>query len=162
MKACGLAVYLAHTGMGVPAGEAKMSVFLGVFSSMSPTDNLNAGYSYFYSEVRRIKEAVQKLKENNRMFIMFDELFRGTNVKDAYDCSTLVIAGLQQYASSLFILSSHLNELANGMENYTTVSYQSMESSVEGGKPVFSYKLKEGVSKERLGLVILENERIFD
>jgi DNA mismatch repair ATPase MutS len=129
---------------------------------MSPTDNLNAGYSYFYSEVRRIKEAVVKLKENNRMFIMFDELFRGTNVKDAYDCSVLVIAGLQQYASSLFILSSHLTELANSMENYTTVSYRSMESSVENGKPVFSYKLKEGVSKERLGLVILENERIFD
>jgi DNA mismatch repair protein MutS len=93
---------------------------------------------------------------------MFDELFRGTNVKDAYDCSKLVIDGLQQWKNNVFIVSSHITELASDMEIYPNVYYQHMESAVENSKPVFSYKLAEGVSKERLGLLILENERIFD
>jgi DNA mismatch repair ATPase MutS len=162
LKACGMAVYLAHIGMGIPARSATMSVFSGIFSSISPSDNLTAGYSYFYSEVMRVKEAVDKLKEHTSVFFMFDELFRGTNVKDAYDCSKLVIDGLQQWQNSVFIVSSHITELASDMKQYSNVSYRYMESAVENSKPVFSYKLAEGVSKERLGLLILENERIFE
>jgi DNA mismatch repair protein MutS len=59
-------MYLAHIGMAVPAKAATMSVFSAIFSSISPTDNLTAGYSYFYSEVMRVKEAVDKLKETHQ------------------------------------------------------------------------------------------------
>jgi DNA mismatch repair ATPase MutS len=162
LKACGMAVYLAHIGMGIPAKSATMSIFSDIFSSINPTDNLTAGYSYFYSEVMRVKEAVDKLKDNTSVFFMFDELFRGTNVKDAYDCSKLVIDGLQKWKSSIFIISSHITELASDMKQYPNVSFSYMESAVENSKPVFSYKLAKGVSRERLGLLILENERIFD
>lgn len=162
LKAVGIAIYLAHVGMGIPASSARMSVFTGIFSSISPTDNLAAGYSYFYSEVMRVKEAVSQLKDNTSVFFMFDELFRGTNVKDAYDCSKLVIDGLQQWQNSVYILSSHITELATDMKQYPNISFRYMESAVEGKKPVFSYKLAEGVSKERLGLLILENEKIFE
>jgi len=54
-------------------------------------DNMNRGYSHFYSEVRRVKEVAMKLKEKNRLLVIFDELFRGTNVKDAFDASLLII-----------------------------------------------------------------------
>jgi DNA mismatch repair protein MutS len=162
LKAVGMAMYLAHIGMGIPASCAKLSVFTGIFSSISPTDNLGAGYSYFYSEVMRVKEAVNKLKANTSVFFMFDELFRGTNVKDAYDCSKLVVDGLQQWKNSVYIVSSHITELATDMEQYPNISFRYMESAIEGHNPVFSYKLAEGVSKERLGLLILENEKIFE
>ncbi len=52
---------------------------------------MNRGYSHFYSEVRRVKEVAMKLKEKNRLLVIFDELFRGTNVKDAFDASLLII-----------------------------------------------------------------------
>jgi DNA mismatch repair ATPase MutS len=162
LKAVGIAMYLAHIGMGVPASHAKLSVFTGIFSSISPSDNLSAGYSYFYSEVMRVKEAVDKLKDNTSVFFIFDELFRGTNVKDAYDCSKLVIDGLQQWKNSVFIVSSHITELAAEIKLYPNVIFQYMESAIEGNKPVFTYKLAKGVSKERLGLLILENEKIFE
>lgn len=162
LKAVGTAMYLAHIGMGIPASSAKLSVFTGIFSSISPSDNLSAGYSYFYSEVMRVKEAVDKLKDNTSVFFIFDELFRGTNVKDAYDCSKLVIDGLQQWKNSVFIVSSHITELAAEIKVYSNVYFRYMESAIEGNKPVFTYKLAEGVSKERLGLLILENEKIFE
>jgi DNA mismatch repair ATPase MutS len=161
LKSCGLTLYLAHIGMGVPADSARLSYFSGIFSSISPTDNLTAGYSYFYSEVMRVKEAVSKLKDNASVFMMFDELFRGTNVKDAYDCSRLVIEGLQLWKNSIFILSTHITELASDMQQYPNVVYGYMESTVENSRPVFSYKLAPGISSERLGLLILENEKIF-
>jgi len=36
------------------------------------------------------------------------------------------------------------------------------DSKVENGKPIFNYKIKEGLSDERLGMLILENEGVFE
>jgi len=92
--------------------------------------------------------------------MIFDELFKGTNVKDAFDGSILVIDGLMKWESSLFILSSHLLELEHTIRNYPNTFFQYFDSDVVNGKPVFSFGLREGISKERLGLLILKNEKI--
>ncbi len=160
LKACGLAVYLAHLGFGVPATSMSLSVFDSIFSSINTSDNLRKGYSYFYSEVLRVKEAASLLKSHKNSFIIFDELFRGTNVKDALDGSLLVIKGLIKWPSSVFILSSHLLELSKEISTIKGFQFAYFESDIVNNKPVFSYKLNEGVSNERLGLLILENEGI--
>jgi len=48
----------------------------------------------FYSEVRRVKEAAPNIMEQQRMVVIIDELFRGTNVKDAFDGSLEIINAL--------------------------------------------------------------------
>ncbi len=160
LKSCGIAVFLAHLGMGVPATSMRMTLFQCLFSSLNTTDNLSLGYSYFYSEVLRIKEAAESLRNHEKSFMIFDELFKGTNVKDAYDGSILVIDGLMKWKSSLFILSSHLLELENAIRNYPNTFFQHFDSAVINGKPVFTFGLHEGISNERLGLLILKNEKI--
>ncbi|NOX45862.1 MAG: hypothetical protein GXO89_02665 [Chlorobi bacterium] len=162
LKACGVAVYLAHLGFGVPSESMKLSVFDSIFSSINTSDNLRKGYSYFYSEVLRVKEAASLLKSHRHSFIIFDELFRGTNVKDALDGSLLVIKGLIKWPSSVFILSSHLLELSKEISKTKGFQFAFFESDVIDNKPIFSYKLDEGVSNERLGLLILENEGIHE
>ncbi|HEV2131968.1 MAG TPA: ATP-binding cassette domain-containing protein, partial [Longimicrobiaceae bacterium] len=69
LKACALAVYLAHLGMGVPAARMRTSAFELLFSSITTTDNVRLGYSYFYSEVRRVREIAQLLREGRRSFV---------------------------------------------------------------------------------------------
>ena len=162
LKACGLAVYLAHLGFGVPAESMSLSVFDSIFSSINTSDNLRKGYSYFYSEVLRVKEAASLLKSYKHSFIIFDELFRGTNVKDALDGSLMVIKGLVKWPSSVFILSSHLLELSKEIASTKGFQFAYFESDIVDNKPIFSYKLNEGVSNERLGLLILENEGISE
>lgn len=160
LKALAIAVFLAHLGMGVPASSMKLTPFNSLFSSLNASDNLSFGYSYFYSEVLRVKSAAEILSRSARSFMIFDELFKGTNVKDAYDGSLLVIDGLVKWKSSVFILSSHLLELEKEIKKHRNVFFRSFESSVVDGKPRFSFKITEGVSNERLGLVILKNEKV--
>jgi DNA mismatch repair ATPase MutS len=160
LKALAIAVFLAHLGMGVPASSMKLTPFHSLFSSLNASDNLSHGYSYFYSEVLRVKTAAEILSRSARSFMIFDELFKGTNVKDAYDGSLMVIDGLVKWHSGIFILSSHLLELEKEIKKHGNVFFRSFESSVEDGKPRFSFKIVDGVSDERLGLVILKNEQI--
>jgi DNA mismatch repair protein MutS len=162
LKSCGIAVFLAHLGMGVPATSMRITPFQCLFSSLNTTDNLSLGYSYFFSEVLRIKKAAENLRQYEKSFMIFDELFKGTNVKDAYDGSILVIDGLMKWKSSLFILSSHLLELENAIRAYPNTFFQHFDSDVINGKPVFNFGLHDGVSNERLGLLILKNEKIDD
>ncbi len=160
LKAAGVAVFLAHLGFGVPARSMMLSGFNRIFSSINVSDNLSKGYSYFYSEVLRVKEAAQLLKKQQRSLFIFDELFRGTNVKDAFDGSLLVIRGFLNWNQSVFLLSSHLIELAKELKDETGIQFNYFDSAVKEGKPVFSFNLKEGISDERLGLLILKNENI--
>lgn len=157
LKAVGVAVYLAHLGYGVPAEKMKLTPFNNILSSINTSDNLSKGYSYFYSEVLRVKEAALKLKKHKKSLMIFDELFRGTNVKDAYDGSLLVIKGLIQWQESVFILSSHLIELAKEVSELGNMKFNYFESGIEDNNPVFTYKILEGISDERLGLLILKN-----
>jgi len=92
--------------------------------------------------------------------MIFDELFKGTNIKDAFDGSMLVINGLLKWDTGMFVLASHLTELAKKIDDTPSVFFRYFDSSVESGRPIFSYKIREGISDERLGLIILQNENI--
>jgi DNA mismatch repair ATPase MutS len=162
LKSCGLAVFLAHLGMGVPAKSMKLTIIDRIFTSLNVSDNLPKGYSYFYSEVKRVKEAALALRESKKVFVIFDELFKGTNVKDAYDGSLLIIRELLKWKSAFFILSSHLLELGKEIGTLEEICFFCFDSRVEDGKPCFNFRIKEGLSDERLGLVILKNEKVFD
>jgi len=162
LKSCGLAVFLAHLGMGVPAKRMQLTRFDRIFTSLNVSDNLPKGYSYFYSEVKRVKEAAFALRASKKVFVIFDELFKGTNVKDAFDCSLLIIKELVKWRSGFFILSSHLLELGKEIEALDEVRFMCFDSNVENGKPSFNFKLKDGLSDERLGLIILKSELVFD
>lgn len=162
LKASGIAVYLAHLGMGIPARSATISYFDRLLTSLNITDSIASGYSFFYSEVLRVKQLAEYLKNGEKTFSIFDELFRGTNVKDAFDASKMVISGLIQWKTSIFILSSHLWELWGQIKNNSNIRELCFESEILDGKPAFSYRLFKGVSDMRLGLTILKNEKIMD
>lgn len=160
LKSLAIAVYLAQLGMGVPAKRMCLSPFKALFSSLNTSDNLSIGYSYFYSEVMRVKRAAEILRKERKVLMIFDELFKGTNIKDAFDGSMLVINGLLGWKSGVFVLASHLTELSARISDSPAVIFKYFHSSVVDGKPQFSYKLLDGKSDERLGLIILQNEGI--
>ncbi len=162
LKTCGVSIYLAHLGIGVPAENMQLTLFDGILTSINTNDNLSAGHSYYYSEVKKVKDIALTIITGKRFFVIFDELFKGTNVEDAYECSNLVISGLTNWKNSIFILSSHLIELEKELRKYKNISFNYFCSEVEQRVPVFDFKLKKGVSKQRLGKLILENEEIIN
>ena len=162
IKAVGIAVYLAHVGMGVPAENCELSLFDGLLSNIQVEDNIARGESYFFNEVQRIKKTIDKINDGRNWFILIDELFKGTNVQDAMKCSTTVIEGLRKMKNTLFILSTHLYEIGEGLKQYKNIKFNYFETHVDNGQLVFSYKLKEGISNDRLGYVILKREGVVD
>jgi len=162
IKAVGSAVFLAHLGMGVPAQEMKLTLFDGLLTNINVVDNIAKGESYFYNEVQRVKNTVQKINNGKKWLVLIDELFKGTNVQDAMKCSLTVIKGLIKIKNSLFILSTHLYEIGDELKSIPNISFRYFETDVNDDQLKFSYQLKEGISNDRLGYVILKREKVVD
>jgi DNA mismatch repair protein MutS len=162
IKAVGSAVFLAHTGMGVPAREMRLTLFDGLLSNINVVDNIAKGESFFYNEVQRVKNTVEKINDGNKWLVLIDELFKGTNVQDAMKCSLAVIKGLIKIKNSLFILSTHLYEIGEELKVYPNISFKYFETDVKDDQLEFSYQLKEGISNDRIGYVILKREKVVE
>lgn len=162
LKSVAIAVYLAHLGFPVPAAHMEISVFQGLMTTINLSDNLSQGYSHFYNEVRRVKEVAQKITETRNMVVIFDELFRGTNVRDAYEGSLSIISAFSRIRDNFFMISTHIVEVAAAMKHHDNVNFCYMSSTMAGGQPQFSYQLQSGVTDERMGMWIIENEGITE
>jgi DNA mismatch repair ATPase MutS len=162
IKAVGSAVFLAHVGMGVPAQNLKLTLFDGLLSNINVEDNIAKGESYFFNEVQRIRNTVEKINNGKKWLVLIDELFKGTNVQDAMKCSLTVIRGLMKIRNSLFILSTHLYEIGDDLKTYPNISFRYFETNVKDEQLEFSYQLKEGISNDRIGYVILKREKVVE
>ncbi len=80
-------------GISVPATYMEFSVMEGIYTTINLPDNLGMGASHFYAEVLRVKKMAAELSQGKKLFIVFDELFRGTNVKDAYEATIAITKG---------------------------------------------------------------------
>lgn len=160
IKSVGIAVFLAHSGMGVPAQKMELSIFDGLLSNINVIDNIAKGESYFFNEVQRIKSTIGKINDGRKWFILIDELFKGTNVQDAMKCSAAVIEGLLKVKNSLFILSTHLYEIGNDLKKYPNIIFNYFETAVVNDQLSFTYKLQEGISNDRIGYLILKREGV--
>ncbi|MEP6682805.1 MAG: DNA mismatch repair protein MutS [Parafilimonas sp.] len=162
IKAVGVSTYLAHIGMGVPAQNLQLNFFGGLISNIHVLDNIIKGESYFYNEVQRTRKTIEQITDGKNWFVLIDELFKGTNVQDAMKCSTVVIEGLRKIKSALFILSTHLYEIGEGLKQYPNIQFQYFETEVKDDQLYFNYALKEGISNDRIGYLILKKEGVVD
>lgn len=162
LKSVGLSIYLAHLGFPVPATRMKTSIFHGIVTTINLSDDINRGYSHFFSEVNRIKETALRLKEKKKLVVIFDELFRGTNVKDAFDASLLIIKAFANIPESAFFISTHITEVAEKINHLSNIQFKYFDSKLINNIPSYDYKLGDGISYGRMGLYILKNENVIE
>jgi DNA mismatch repair ATPase MutS len=161
LRACGIALYLAHLGMGVPATSFRFSPCQRLFSSVTVHDDVRSGISFFRAEALRVKAIAQAVTDGYRVVALMDEPFKGTNVKDALDASRAILERLAAKVGSLFVVSSHLIELGEQMVATGQVECQHFEAREHEGRLRFEYRLQPGVSTQRLGMRVLREEGIF-
>jgi len=162
LKTMGLLIYLSHLGFPVPAKKLRTTIFDGLFTTINLTDNINLGYSHFYSEVKRVKDITLKISTSKNIVVIFDELFRGTNVKDAYDASLVIITALAKIRNNFFFISTHILEVAEDLDKNDLIMFRCFESELVDQQPVSDFKIKVGISKERIGMQIIKNEKIIE
>lgn len=160
LRSVALVVLLAQTGMAVPATRVRLSPVEALFTSLNPADNLRAGLSYFLAEVMRVKEAATILAEGRRALVIFDEVFKGTNVRDALDASAEVITGFAHARRSGIIFSSHLVELVDVLAQNHAIRFHCFDGDIRDGAPHYTYELQDGVSDRRFGLLLLRQAEV--
>ncbi len=159
LKAASLCVYLAHTGLAVPAASASMPFFNTISVAINLTDSIVSGYSHFMTEIITLKNVLAAAGTGARCFAVFDELFRGTNIEDALEISTTTIQGLTRFTHSFFLISTHLQQLKEVAAIKTgEVSTWFIDCRLEDEIPSFTYQLKEGWSDLKLGRILFEKE----
>jgi DNA mismatch repair protein MutS len=162
LRAVGIAVYLAHIGMAVPAQSMTMSLFDGLITNIQISDNIFKGESFFYNEVQRIKKTLEKISNGKRWTVLVDELFKGTNVYDAMKCSVAVIKGMSKLQNIACMLSTHLYEIYDDVKHFDNIQFRYFEVELKTNAFRFTYQLKEGVSDDRIGYFILENQGVVE
>ncbi|RFS27052.1 DNA mismatch repair protein [Chitinophaga silvatica] len=163
MKALGIAMFLAQMGFPVPASSMKFSVRDGIFTTINLPDNLSMGASHFYAEVLRVKNIATELSRDKYLFVIFDELFRGTNVKDAYEATIAVTSAIARRKNCMFVVSTHIIEAGEVLkEKCENINFIYLPTLMEGNRPVYTHKLADGITADRHGMIIVENEGILD
>ncbi|MRG44399.1 DNA mismatch repair protein [Chitinophaga sp. SYP-B3965] len=163
MKSFGICVYLAHMGFPVAASQMEFSVMDGLYTSINVPDSLELGYSHFYAEVLRVKTVAEEVAADKDLYVIFDELFKGTNVKDAYDATLSITEAFSENRNCFFIISTHIIEVGEALrEQCDNFSFTYLPTIMEGHKPTYTYKLTEGITQDRQGMIIIENEGILE
>jgi DNA mismatch repair protein MutS len=162
LRSIAVALYFAHLGMGVPARSFRFVPAQVLFSSIALTDNLHSGVSFFLAEGLRVKAIAEALAQGLRIVALMDEPFKGTNVKDAFDASLAIVQRFAAREDCLFMFSSHLIELSEQLGHIEHIDCRYFEAREDQGTLAFEYKLREGVSSQRLGMRVLQEQGIFE
>jgi DNA mismatch repair ATPase MutS len=162
LRAAATALYLAHLGMGVPARSFSFVPIQRLITSISMNDDLDSGVSYFRAEALRVKAVAQSVADGYRVVAVMDEPFKGTNVKDALDASLAILDRLATKEDCLFLVSSHLIELRERFSDMLPVDFRYFEAEERKERLGFDYVIRSGVSSQRLGMRVLQEEGIFE
>ena len=127
--------------------------FLNVVSSISPSDDLSEGKSFYLSEAESLLRVIKALDKKYPVFCPIDEIFRGTNPIERIAASAEILKYINE-RNSISIVSTHDRELIDILRDDYNFYYFS--ESVNNNGLSFDYKLKEGMSTTRNAIKLLE------
>jgi hypothetical protein len=135
-----------------------------IFTSLRTTDSLSSNTSYFYAELLRLKALIDRLNAGEKLFILLDEILKGTNSADKQAGSKALLTQLIGLNASGFI-ATHDLELGSLATTFPErVRNFHFESEIKGDELFFDYKLKPGIAQnmnatflmQRMGITIGE------
>ncbi len=160
LRSTGLSLVMAKLGLPVCA-ESYEFQSLKIFTSMRTTDSLQDNESYFYTELKRLKALMTKLEKGEKLFIILDEILKGTNSKDKAEGSKRFVRKLLDFQVA-GIIATHdlsLTSLGNEIDGVQNVCFE-----VEFGTDdlIFDYTLKPGVCKNMNATWLLEKMELVN
>lgn len=147
---------------GAPVCASKLIFYpIQIHSSIRTSDSLARNESYFYAELKRLKQIIDELESGKKKLILLDEILKGTNSKDKQAGSIALIEQLLNY-KSVGLFATHdlmLGELASRFPGQ--VNNLCFEIQIENDKMVIDYKLHQGVCKNLNATYLMKNMGIL-
>ena len=151
----GKSTYLRMTGvnfvlacLGAPVcADALYISPAALVTSLRTSDSLNDNESYFYAELKRLKMIIDRLESGEKLFIILDEILKGTNSVDKQKGSLALIQQLIRLqtcgiiATHDLLLGNLIDEFPEYIKNYH------FDADINGDELSFSYRLKEGIAQ---------------
>ena len=158
LRTVGINLCLAQAGAPVCA-DSFSAPRMRIYCSLRIKDDLEMGLSYFYAEVKRLKQLLNAATDQSSPPILFliDEIFKGTNNRER-------IIGSQSYLKALVkshgmgLVTTHDLELTALADENPRISNYYFQESIRDGHLAFDYRLHEGICSETNALRIMALE----
>lgn len=135
-----------------------------LITSLRTSDSLSDNESYFFAELKRLKRIIELLNQGQQLFIILDEILKGTNSMDKQKGSFDLIRQFMQLkangiiATHDLLLGSLIKQFPEEIRNYC------FEADIKDNELTFSYKLREGVAQnmnacflmKKMGIILQE------
>ena len=134
--------------IGVPVCCSWLEIYPAhLMTSLRTSDSLANNESYFFAELKRLQQILERLKNGEEMFIILDEILKGTNSLDKQKGSLALVKQLLKLKAN-GIIATHdllLGELKQHFPN--EISNYCFEADIQNDELTFSYKLRDGIAQ---------------
>ena len=165
----GKSTYLRSLGINIVFANAGFPVFaetfcipeITLFSSMRTSDDLSNESSYFHAELTRLKQMKDALLENPNLFVLLDEILKGTNSKDKEEGSKKFLQKMKNLGAKGIIATHDLSlcTLSNEDASFTNFYF---DSTISNNELSFDYKLKKGICQNMNASFLLKKMELID
>ena len=163
IRALGIAVIMAQSGLYVPCSAFKYMPYRSIFTRILGNDNLFKGMSTFMVEMSELRVILKSA--NNTGLILGDELCSGTEIDSAI---SIFVAGLKKINDSKcsFIFATHMHEI-NKYDEVLSMDRMKMKHlevvyNKETDSLVYDRKLKDGPGFSMYGLEVCKSLHLPD
>ncbi|MBE0654356.1 MAG: hypothetical protein IH594_11195, partial [Bacteroidales bacterium] len=166
LRTIGVNLILAGAGFRVMAKKFEFEVN-PLITGMRTTDSLAESESYFFAELKRLKRIMDKLRNNEKLYVLLDEILKGTNSTDKHKGSEELLKQITNYECKVFI-ATHDLQLGKLGEIYPEkIKNYHFESYIKGGELSFDYTIRKGIAMnmnasfllKKMGILKIDQER---
>jgi DNA mismatch repair ATPase MutS len=150
------------TCMGLPVYAESLAVYPAqLVTSLRTADSLVSNESYFFAELKRLKMIIDRLDAGEELFIILDEILKGTNSIDKQKGSRALVEQLIR-KNTCGIIATHdllLGLLAEQFPEH--VQNKCFEADIQGDELSFTYQLRDGIAQNMNATFLMEKMGIY-
>ncbi len=151
-----LGINMVLSGMGSPVCASQANVHpLPVLVSMRLSDSLSDSESYFFAEIKRLKQIMDEL-EANPAFVLLDEILRGTNSDDKRN-GTIEVVKKVIAKKAIGAIATHDIEVCLTTNEYADIlTNKCFEVEITNNELHFDYRLRDGICKNKSATFLMK------
>lgn len=160
LRSLGINMVLAGIGAPVCATNANIHP-LQILVSMRLSDSLSDSESYFYAEIKRLKQIMDQL-ENKTAFVLLDEILRGTNSDDKRT-GTIEVVKKMISKNAIGAIATHDIEVCFTTKDYPNqLINKCFEVEIINNDLHFDFKLHDGICKNKSATFLMKKMGVIN